>query len=98
MESGHPAFHLPIQEIVAQRSDSTPISPIQSTMPSLGDMLQTVFDGFPTVDDFTSRYIQAVLRLTGGKIDGKNGAASILGLNRSTLYAKMKRKDGQSRN
>jgi transcriptional regulator of acetoin/glycerol metabolism len=32
-----------------------------------------------------------VLKRTGGRIDGINGAANILGMKRTTLYSKMKK-------
>jgi transcriptional regulator with GAF, ATPase, and Fis domain len=37
------------------------------------------------------RYIQYVLNKTGGKISGSDGAAQILGMKRTTLYARMKK-------
>ena len=39
----------------------------------------------------TSRYIQRVLTATGGKINGKGGAAEILGINPNTLRNRMKK-------
>ncbi|MFT5089490.1 MAG: formate hydrogenlyase transcriptional activator, partial [Planctomycetota bacterium] len=36
-------------------------------------------------------YIRQVLEHTGGTIRGKEGAATLLGLNPSTLYSRMKK-------
>jgi transcriptional regulator with GAF, ATPase, and Fis domain/tetratricopeptide (TPR) repeat protein len=45
----------------------------------------------PTMDELQRRYIVHVLKTTGGKIGGTTGAADILGMNRSTLYFRMKK-------
>jgi transcriptional regulator with GAF, ATPase, and Fis domain len=37
------------------------------------------------------RHILSVLERTGWRVDGKNGAAEILGLKRTTLQAKIKK-------
>lgn len=44
----------------------------------------------PTVDTLLSRYIRHVLELTNGRVTGPRGALRILGMKRSTLYARMK--------
>jgi DNA-binding NtrC family response regulator len=44
----------------------------------------------PTMRDVQRQYIRYVLTLTGGKVDGEHGAMSILGMKRSTLYAKIR--------
>lgn len=41
----------------------------------------------PSLDEVQEAYARAVLLRTHGKIDGPDGAAAILGLGRSTLYA-----------
>jgi hypothetical protein len=43
------------------------------------------------VDQVVSRHIQSVLEMTKGKINGKNGAAELLGLNASTLRHKLRK-------
>jgi transcriptional regulator with GAF, ATPase, and Fis domain len=43
----------------------------------------------PTLDDVERRHIEEVLRLCGGQIAGPGGAATILGLNPSTLRSRM---------
>ena len=43
------------------------------------------------LDDIIRREILAVLKQTRWRIAGKDGAAEILGLKRSTLYSKMKK-------
>jgi len=42
-------------------------------------------------EQLVSKHIQYVLDVTGGKINGKNGAAELLGLNVSTLRQKMRK-------
>lgn len=44
-----------------------------------------------TLEEMGRRYITEVLEQTGWKVSGKNSAAEILGLNRSTLRARMKK-------
>lgn len=44
-----------------------------------------------TLDEIQRRYILHVLKLTGGKKYGPGAAADILGINRGTLYSRMKR-------
>ncbi len=45
----------------------------------------------PTLEEAEKQYITEVLNRTGWRIKGPNGAAMILGLKPSSLYAKMKR-------
>jgi transcriptional regulator with GAF, ATPase, and Fis domain len=44
-----------------------------------------------TLDAVVSRHIQRVLARTGGKVNGPNGAAALLGINPSTLRNRMKK-------
>lgn len=44
-----------------------------------------------TVDQLLFRHIQSALDMTNGKVNGKNGAAELLGLNASTLRQKMRK-------
>jgi transcriptional regulator with GAF, ATPase, and Fis domain len=44
-----------------------------------------------SVDQLVIKHIQSVLDMTSGKINGKNGAAELLGLNASTLRQKMRK-------
>jgi transcriptional regulator with GAF, ATPase, and Fis domain len=48
------------------------------------------FFDFPSMDELQRRYIEFVFKKTGGKIAGAGGAADILGMNRTTLYSRMK--------
>ncbi len=43
-----------------------------------------------SMDDVMARHIKYVLELTKGKVHGKGGAAEVLGINASTLRARMK--------
>ena len=49
------------------------------------------FDDLPSMDELQRRYIAHVLRETGGKIAGPNGAAEILGMKRTSLYNRMRK-------
>lgn len=46
---------------------------------------------FPTMDDMTIRHIKQALILSQGRIDGKDGAARLLGMNPSTLRGRMRK-------
>ena len=46
-----------------------------------------------SIDELEHDHIQMVLKETGGRIEGKNGAAKLLGLNPSTLRARMRKLD-----
>ena len=48
------------------------------------------FADFPTMDELQRRYIEFVIKKTGGKIAGAGGAADLLGMNRTTLYSRMR--------
>jgi transcriptional regulator of acetoin/glycerol metabolism len=43
------------------------------------------------MDDLQRRYIRYVLEKTGGRIGGSGGAAEIMGMDRATLYHRMKK-------
>ncbi|MBS2013092.1 MAG: hypothetical protein JST00_09405 [Deltaproteobacteria bacterium] len=46
---------------------------------------------FPTLDEAMRLHITRALCLTGGRIEGRGGAADVLGLNPHTLRGKMRR-------
>lgn len=45
----------------------------------------------PTLDELQRRYITHVIEKTGGRISGQGGAAEILGMQRTSLYSRMKK-------
>lgn len=47
--------------------------------------------GWPSLEEIERRYIKLVLEHTRGQIDGDDGAAALLGIGRSTLYAKIRK-------
>lgn len=49
------------------------------------------FEDLPSMDEIQRRYIRYVLKYTKGKQSGREGATKILGMNRSTLYNRMKK-------
>ncbi len=54
-----------------------------------------IFDGqlteFLTFEEYQRKYIKLVLKSTGGKVSGKDGAALVLDMNPQTLFSKMRR-------
>jgi hydrogenase-4 transcriptional activator len=46
---------------------------------------------FRTLDDVARAHIEAALRVTGGRIEGKDGIARLLGVNPHTLRARMRK-------
>jgi len=48
-------------------------------------------EGIPTLEESERRLILRALEQTGGTLAGPNGAAQILGLNRSTLWSRMRK-------
>ena len=50
----------------------------------------SVLERLPSLEELENRYIQEVLKITSGRISGPKGAAALLGINRTTLYKKMK--------
>lgn len=60
-------------------------------LPSAPDLPQRqFFDALPTMDALQRAYLEYVLHKTAHKICGPDGAEHILGMKRSTLYAKIK--------
>ncbi|OIN99873.1 MAG: hypothetical protein AUJ49_10395 [Desulfovibrionaceae bacterium CG1_02_65_16] len=58
--------------------------------------MQLIAD-WPPIAELERRYIKLVLEQTGGRIYGENGAEAILGIGRSTLYAKIRQYGFKSR-
>lgn len=48
-------------------------------------------DGWPSLAELNNRYINMVLKKTGGRLSGPNGAANILGIHYTTLCAHLKK-------
>lgn len=57
---------------------------------SVDEVMRAMFAELPSAQELEKQYILTILRLTGGKVSGKNGAAELLGMSRSTLYDKMR--------
>lgn len=56
-----------------------------------GGTSQHLFLNKPSLEELERQYIRFILTETGNRIGGPGGAAEILGLKRSTLYARMKK-------
>jgi transcriptional regulator with GAF, ATPase, and Fis domain len=67
-----------------------PMVPIKSKN-ILSDDPAASFADKPVMDELQRRYIDYILKQTGGRISGPRGAARILGMKRSTLYTRMKK-------
>jgi len=66
--------------------------PINLLLPSgVQTSANQLFADTPTLDEVQRRYINRILELTAGKIGGKDGAAQILGMKRTSLNARMKK-------
>ena len=52
---------------------------------------QNTLEAIPSLEELERRHIQRVLAMTGGRIGGPDGAARLLGVKRTTLYARMKK-------
>jgi DNA-binding NtrC family response regulator len=48
------------------------------------------FEDLPTLEDVQRRYIEYVIQKTDGQIGGTGGAAEILGMNRTSVYSRMR--------
>ncbi|MCG6908712.1 MAG: sigma 54-interacting transcriptional regulator [Deltaproteobacteria bacterium] len=48
------------------------------------------FEDFPTLGNLQRRYIEFVIKKTKGQIGGTGGAAEILGMNRTSVYSRMR--------
>jgi transcriptional regulator of acetoin/glycerol metabolism len=48
-------------------------------------------DDFPTLEEAERRHILQALEKTGGVLAGPKGAAQLLGINRSTLWSRMRK-------
>ena len=53
--------------------------------------LRELYADLPTLEELSVRYMQYVLEKTKGKVIGPDGAESILGVKRSTLYTKLRK-------
>ena len=74
-----------IERAVILTAGSTLAAQISKNISSAGE------DATGTLEDIMRREILAVLKKTNWRVTGRNGAAEILGLNKSTLYSKMKK-------
>lgn len=78
-----------VQEIPTGASPS-PLTPLTlSVTPEA--LTQDIMGDLPSMETVQARYILNVLKATRGKIDGPGGAAQILQMKRSTLYAKIRK-------
>lgn len=59
--------------------------------PKINPLAQDPFSDLPSLDEIQRRYIRYILEKTNGKMSGSDGAASILKINRTSLYNRMKR-------
>ncbi len=63
---------------------------VELSLPLSNIISNNSFSDKPTLNEFERRYIKYILESTDGKVGGRDGAAAILGMKRTTLYARMK--------
>ena len=59
--------------------------------PRLVEGPPSLYGGLPSLEELEKRYLEYVLDRARGQVRGPEGAAALLGMKTSTLYAKMKR-------
>jgi len=86
-----------LENLVERSFIINPEGPIQFDEPGVRQSNQRTaskigpHDDLLTLDQANAVHIRQVLKITGGKVGGKNGAAQILGINSSTLRHKMRK-------
>lgn len=61
------------------------------TNPTVGSPSATSSDRFPTLDEAMIEHIRRALEMTEGQVEGRRGAAALLGINPHTLRARMRK-------
>jgi len=75
----------------SEKLDFSMLSVSESVATSVSTEADELFKDNPTLDEIQRRYIKYILKETDGVIGGSGGAAEILGINRTTLYSRMKK-------
>ena len=86
--------HVVERALINSRSGST-AGELHFDLPESGSRKHSPiepFQGWPTLEELNSRYIDAVLEKTGGRLTGPKGAAALLGIHYTTLRAHLKRR------
>ena len=71
------------------RPTEPPPLPAEKAAPP-GTLSGLEWEDLPSLEELQRRYIRHVLRLVRGRVDGEAGALRILGMKRSTLYARIR--------
>ena len=71
------------------RPTEPPPLPAEKAAPP-GTLSGLEWEDLPSLEELQRRYIRHVLRLARGRVDGEAGALRILGMKRSTLYARIR--------
>ena len=79
--------HVIERSVILSKGDQIEINIAATPKPTFIDDTSELI----TLDELQRRYILHVLKKTGGKIYGHGAAAEILGINRGTLYSRMKK-------
>jgi transcriptional regulator with GAF, ATPase, and Fis domain len=64
---------------------------IKPCFPEMPDKVAPTRSQWQTMDQLVSAEIEKILSMTGGRVEGKNGAAQILGVKPNTLRSRMKK-------
>ena len=86
--------HVVERALIKSRSGSA-AGELHFDLPEVGQKKYShpdLFQGWPTLEELSSRYIDAVLEKTGGRLTGPEGAAALLGIHYTTLRAHLKRR------
>jgi transcriptional regulator with GAF, ATPase, and Fis domain len=76
-------------EVRAALGDTGAIASARS--PASSTMRTATADAFPSLDDAVRSHIERALGMAAGRIEGRGGAADLLGLNPHTLRGKMRK-------
>jgi len=80
------------RELIINRGEPLTFSSLHVTMPENGEIsAEQLADGFFDLDRAMARYIRKVMDMTGGRVEGKHGAARLLGIHPRTLQYRMKK-------
>lgn len=80
-----------VQNIETPQATSTTLLPKQDGKSSAAFLSSYLSDSLVSLEEKQRQHILAALKLTKGKVSGKNGAAEKLGMNPQTLFSKIRK-------
>ncbi len=80
------------RELIINRGNPLTFSSLYNTLPENGEIaVEYLADGYFDLDQVMARHIRKVLDMTAGRVEGKHGAARLLGVHPRTLQHRMKK-------